>query len=342
MESGERLASPAPTLSASSLAPSPSALGSTLNTSGRLFGGAGDQPFIGSTLSSAFPLVNHPAFGALYTAGAGRPEFGGLGSIGMSAALAAHPQLGALTEWWRAAEAHGRGAAAFIPSFIGFPPFFAPHIQPNHNTSPVQIRTPGKNSHDPPKGTAKSRRKPAGASLASHSESGTSSDSSSDGSLSSDLEDLAEEDEDEDDDEEDDEEDDKQSELSESEKRIKKKAKDNQAKKVPSNPPTLVPLPCSVSPPTLSQTSPLGLQSSRTRTEGPQQHFSVIQSTGLAANPKPLALLTQPRREPSPTSSPIALTTSPRALRMKRTLMIVSQVGIVFPYNLNITKNEHF
>uniref|UniRef100_A0A087YDD1 Bromodomain adjacent to zinc finger domain, 2Ba n=1 Tax=Poecilia formosa TaxID=48698 RepID=A0A087YDD1_POEFO len=456
MESGERLASPAPTLSAahsspaphskSSLAPSPSALGSTLNTSVcitdigsrffavsparhdcRLFGGAGDQPFIGSTLSSAFPLVNHPAFGALYTAGAGRPEFGGLGSIGMSAALAAHPQLGALTEWWRAAEAHGRGAAAFIPSFIGFPPFFAPHIQPNHNTSPVQIRTPGKNSHDPPKDFAlpgvngavngsgvcppttqsgsysasptpvqaptkptrnsdpsnihrsspennpselvektivkpkekKSRRKPAGASLASHSESGTSSDSSSDGSLSSDLEDLAEEDEDEDDDEEDDEEDDKQSELSESEKRIKKKAKvllpstgtgkserslsrevqvkkDNQAKKVPSNPPTLVPLPCSVSPPTLSQTSPLGLQSSRTRTEGPQQHFSVIQSTGLAANPKPLALLTQPRREPSPTSSPIALTTSPRALsstaspKPPKLLTLMSQ-GQTFP-----------
>uniref|UniRef100_A0A8C6LG66 Bromodomain adjacent to zinc finger domain 2B n=1 Tax=Nothobranchius furzeri TaxID=105023 RepID=A0A8C6LG66_NOTFU len=113
-----------------------------------------EQPFIGSTLSSAFPLVNHPAFGALYTAGAGRPEFGGLGSIGMSAALAAHPQLGALSEWWRAAEAHGRGAAAFLPSFIGFPPFFAPHIPPNHNASPVQIRTSGKNSHDPPKGTA--------------------------------------------------------------------------------------------------------------------------------------------------------------------------------------------
>lgn len=344
--------------------------------------------------------MNHPAFGALYTAGAGRPEFGGLGSIGMSAALAAHPQLGALTEWWRAAEAHGRGAAAFLPSFIGFPPFFAPHIQPNHNTSPVQIRTPGKNTHDPPKGVngavngsgvcapttqsgsysasptpvqasakptknsdgsnihrsspknnpaelvektiakpkeKKARRKPAGASLASHSESGSSSDSSSDGSLSSDLEDLAEEDEDEDDDEEDDEEEDKQSELSEFEKRIKKKAKvllsstgtgkserslsrevhvkkDNQAKQMPSNPPTLVPLPRSASPPTLSRTSPLSLQCSRTRTEGAQQHFSVIQSTGLAANPKPLALLTQPRREPSPTSSPIALTTSPRAL----------------------------
>lgn len=67
------------------------------SVSGRLFGAAGEQPFIGSTLSSAFPLVNHPAFGALYTAGAGRPEFGGLGSLGMSAALAAHPQLGALS-----------------------------------------------------------------------------------------------------------------------------------------------------------------------------------------------------------------------------------------------------
>uniref|UniRef100_A0A3B4ERY6 Bromodomain adjacent to zinc finger domain, 2Ba n=1 Tax=Pundamilia nyererei TaxID=303518 RepID=A0A3B4ERY6_9CICH len=359
MESGERLVSPAPTLSASSLAPSPSALGSTLSASGRLFGAAGEQPFIGSTLSSAFPLVNHPAFGALYTAGAGRPEFGGLGSLGMSAALAAHPQLGALSEWWRAAEAHGRGAAAFLPSFIGFPPFFAPHIQSNHSASPVPIRMPGKNSHAAPKGTAlswelifiaqsspypshnhylciflhnlnplsdfynvlfffsiqKPRKKTADTSVVSNSESGTSSDSSSDGSLSSDLEDLAEDDEDDDDEDEDDEEEDKHSELSDTEKRTKKKTKATapSAQKVPSNPPTLVPLPCSVSPPALSQTSPLALHSSRSRTEGPQQHFSVIQSTGLAANSKPLALLTQPRRESSPSSSPIALTTSPKA-----------------------------
>ncbi|XP_035026464.2 bromodomain adjacent to zinc finger domain protein 2B isoform X13 [Hippoglossus stenolepis] len=405
MESGERLASPAPTLSAartsspaasssssssspspaphskSSLAPSPSALGSTLSTSGRLFGVAGEQPFIGSALSSAFPLVNHPAFGALYTAGAGRPEFGGLGSLGLSAALATHPQLGALSEWWRAAEAHNRGAAAFLPSFIGFPPFFTPHIQPNHSISPVQIRMPGKNSQTPPKGVngavngsgvfppttqsgsfsvspapvqastkstkysnlsnshrssphnnpaglvekpiqkskeKKPRKKPADTSVASNSESGTSSDSSSDGSLSSDLEDLAEDDEDDDDDDEDDEEEDKQSELSDSEKRTKKKTKvsipstGNAKKKAPSNPPTLVPLPCSVSPPALSQSSPLALHSSRPWTDSPQQHFSVIQSTGLAANSKPLALLTQPRRETSPSSSPIALTTSPK------------------------------
>ncbi|XP_062235986.1 bromodomain adjacent to zinc finger domain protein 2B isoform X4 [Platichthys flesus] len=407
MESGERLASPAPTLSAartsspaasssssssspspaphskSSLAPSPSALGSTLSNSGRLFGVAGEQPFIGSTLSSAFPLVNHPAFGALYTAGAGRPEFGGLGSLGLSAALATHPQLGALSEWWRAAEAHNRGAAAFLPSFIGFPPFYTPHMQPNHSASPVQIRMPGKNSHTPPKGLngavngsgvfppttqsgsfsqspapvqsstkstkysnlsnshrssphnnpaelimkpiqklkeKKPRKKLADTSVASKSESGTSSDSSSDGSLSSDLDDLAEDDEDDDDDDDDDdEEEDKQSEVSDSEKRTKKKRKvsipstGTAKKKAISDPPTLVPLPCSVSPPALSQSSPLALHSSRSWTDSPQQHFSVIQSTGLAANSKPLALLTQPRRETSPSSSPIALTTSPKA-----------------------------
>ncbi|XP_072321878.1 bromodomain adjacent to zinc finger domain protein 2B isoform X20 [Eucyclogobius newberryi] len=412
MESGERLASPVPTLSAartsspaassssstssspaphskSSLAPTPSGLASTLSNSGRLFGAVGEQPFIGSTLSSAFPLVNHPAFGALYTAGAGRPEFGGLGSLGMSAALAAHPQLGALSEWWRAAEAHGRGAAAFLPSFIGFPPFFTPHIQPNHSASPIQMRLPSKNSHSPPKGIngavngsvvyppstqsgsfssspapvqisakptrnseppnshhsssskpagstekthktkeKKSRKKPADGSTASHSESGSSSDISSDGSLSSDLEDLPEDDEDDDDDEEDEEDEDKSSELLDSDKRAKKKSKvltPNSAKtdrllsgsstaeaktpKVPSNPPTLVPLPRSVSPPAPSQITPLALHNSRPRTE---QHFSVIQSTGLAANSKPMALVTH--RESSPSSSPIALTTSPKAL----------------------------
>ncbi|XP_034076797.1 bromodomain adjacent to zinc finger domain protein 2B isoform X3 [Gymnodraco acuticeps] len=407
MESGERLASPAPTLSAartsspaasssssssssspaphskSSLAPSPSPLGSTLTTSGRMFG-VGEQPFLGSTLSSAFPLVNHPAFGALYSAGAGRPEFGGLGSLGMSAALAAHPQLGALSDWWRAAEAHGRGAAAFLPSFIGFPPFYSPHIQPNHIVSPVQIRMPTKNSHAPPKGVngavngsgvcppttqsgsfsaspapvqasskptknsnpsnshrsspqskpaelvekpihktkeKKPRKKPTDTGVASNSESGSSSDSSSDGSLSSDLEDLAEDDEDDeddDDDDEDDEEEDKQSELSDTEKRTKKKTKvlipstgktERLLSREP-HPPNLVSLPCSASPPALSQTSPLALH--RSRTEGLQQHFSVIQSTGLAASSKPLALLSHPRRESSPSSSPISLTTSPK------------------------------
>lgn len=90
--------------------------------------------------------------------------------------------------------------------------------------------------------------------------------------------------------------------------------KNTHTPKVSSNPPTLVPLPRCVSPPALSQTSPAALQSSRSRTDTSQQHFSVIQSTGLAANSKPLPLLTQPRRETSPSSSPIPLTTSPKTL----------------------------
>uniref|UniRef100_A0A3Q0QSY5 MBD domain-containing protein n=1 Tax=Amphilophus citrinellus TaxID=61819 RepID=A0A3Q0QSY5_AMPCI len=187
----------------------------------------------------------------------------------------------------------------------------------------------------------KPRKKTADTSVVSNSESGTSSDSSSDGSLSSDLEDLAEDDEDDDDDDEDDEEEDKHSELSDSENTgtakndrplsgDAHKKKGTQAQKLPSNPPTLVPLPCSVSPPALSQTSPLALHGSRSRTEGPQQHFSVIQSTGLAANSKPLALLTQPRRELSPSSSPIALTTSPKA---PSSTTLMSQ-GQTFPAEL--------
>uniref|UniRef100_A0A8C2WRN4 Bromodomain adjacent to zinc finger domain 2B n=1 Tax=Cyclopterus lumpus TaxID=8103 RepID=A0A8C2WRN4_CYCLU len=197
---------------------------------GRLFG-AGEQPFIGSTLSSAFPLVNHPAFGALYSAGAGRPEFGGLGSLGMSAALAAHPQLGALS----VPTIQLNTLKLCCNIFLSFPP---------------QVLIPST-------GTTKTNRP-----------------------LSGEPHDN----------------------------------KDAKAQKVSSNPPNLVPFTCSASPPALSQTSPLALHSSRSRTEGPQQHFSVIQSTGLAANSKPLALLSQPRREFSPSSSPIALTTSPKAL----------------------------
>ncbi|XP_061743400.1 bromodomain adjacent to zinc finger domain protein 2B isoform X14 [Nerophis ophidion] len=374
MESGERLASPAPTLSAartsspaasssssssssspaphskSGLAPSPSPLGPALGASGRLLGAAGEQPF----MSSAFPLVNHPAFGALYTAGVGRPEFGGLGSLGMSAALAAHPQLGALSEWWRSAEAHGRGAAAaFLPSFIGFPPFFTPHIQPNHS---APLRMPGKNSLASPKGVngavnggglyppsmqtgsfsaspapaqtsssltknsetsnspcqmspdhllgndlqknkeRRQRKKTTEASGASNSETGTSSDSSSEGSLSSDPEDEEEDEEDEDDEED--------KELSDSEKRLKKKvlaAPGGRSSGV---------APCGRSQDKHIPTVPPVLSPTSSRPEGQQKHFSVIQSTGLAATSK-LSLLA---RESSSPMAPMALTTSPKTL----------------------------
>lgn len=53
----------------------------------------GDESLNTSGSSHSFPLVSHPAFG-LYTSRSGRSEFGGLGSLGLSA-LAAHSQFGA-------------------------------------------------------------------------------------------------------------------------------------------------------------------------------------------------------------------------------------------------------
>ncbi|XP_076119637.1 bromodomain adjacent to zinc finger domain protein 2B-like isoform X3 [Alosa pseudoharengus] len=173
MESGERLASPsaapssllsAPAASTatasasspnppskSSLAASPATLGSTLTTCGHVFRAGSDQPF---TVSSAFPMVSHHAFG-LHTSSAGRSEFGGLGSLGMSAALAAHPQLASFPEWWRASEAHGRGvaaAAAFFPPLLGLPPLFTPPVQSADPSGPFQSRTPTKNGRASSKG----------------------------------------------------------------------------------------------------------------------------------------------------------------------------------------------
>lgn len=45
--------------------------------------------------SVSFPMINHPAF-SLHSSSPLRSEFGGLGTLGMSAALAARSQLGAL------------------------------------------------------------------------------------------------------------------------------------------------------------------------------------------------------------------------------------------------------
>ncbi|XP_062383254.1 bromodomain adjacent to zinc finger domain protein 2B-like isoform X3 [Sardina pilchardus] len=174
MESGERLASPssgagvsvhtaasAPATAASSSSPaasSPASSSPAANaksslghaasaaTLGSLFGG-GEQAFGGSSMAGAFPLLGHPAFGLL-SPGSVRPEFGGLGALGVTAALAAHPQLGAFTEWWRATEAHGHTPAAFFPPFLGLPHLFAPPLQ-NHEASPYQSRTPSKRSRTP-------------------------------------------------------------------------------------------------------------------------------------------------------------------------------------------------
>ncbi|XP_064881399.1 bromodomain adjacent to zinc finger domain protein 2B-like isoform X10 [Oncorhynchus nerka] len=208
-------------------------------------------------------------------------------------------------------------------------PRSSPHSQ--SHTAELQLE---KVPHKPK--DQKPSKKPAEVAGVSDSESGSSSDSSSDGAISSDLEDLGgeEDDDDDDDDDDEDEEEDGKCEVWNSEKekarRAKKKMKigtlssgmkEAQDKRnslphsLPSDPPTLVPSQHSPSPPTLSQSSPLSLQTSRPREEGLQQHLSVIQSTGLAASSMPLALLTQPRRETSPSplsASPIPLITSPK------------------------------
>ncbi|XP_066544381.1 bromodomain adjacent to zinc finger domain protein 2B isoform X6 [Amia ocellicauda] len=402
MESGERLASPpsasssvhtaastasSPAPSKSSLATGPATLSSITTTCGHLFRAGGEQPFNLSTVSSAFPMVNHPAFG-LYTTSSGRSEFGGLGTLGASAALATHPQLGAFPEWWRTSEAHGRGGTAFFPPLLGIPPMFASPVQ-NHDSSSFQSRTASKNGRGAQKGvngavngssiTASSggntstntatvlgsagqtkvnssgrsrksnqeqnssqlqekvsgkskekklRKKPVESSSNSDSESGSSSDTSSEGVSSSDSEDL-EEDDDDDDDEDDDQsnEESEDDSDSENEARVKGKTKvllqsvndvkkdmqkapedkepqdkkTNPQRTFPAEPQTPAAFQKQQTPPqVLSQQSPLVFPSSQAKEECVKKHLSVIHSTGLAASTKPLALVTQPRREASP------------------------------------------
>ncbi|XP_071196575.1 bromodomain adjacent to zinc finger domain protein 2B-like isoform X9 [Salvelinus alpinus] len=426
MESGERLASPssapsslhitsstvssavyspapAPVLAKTpslkcSLTPSPATLGSPLTTCGDLFRAAGDHHFNMSTVSSAFPIFNHPAFG-LYTTSSGHSEFGGLGSLGMSAALAAHSQLGAFPgmgafpEWWRAAEAQGRGAAAFFPHLLGLPPMFLPQLQQSHDPSPFQARIPSKNGRATAKGVngavngssvstvsggisttattfstqgnteklkgtnngsgkirmshqdmnqvkEKTKEKKLGkklveASSNSDSESGSSSDISSEGLNSSESDDL-----DDDDDDQSNDSDDSNSAKESVKRKIKgltqspadtkkkklrvaegEEARDSRTALLQKHPDEAFlhslhyPLHPSPQPPALPQSMALVFQSSRTREEELKQHTSVIQATGRASI-KPLALVTQPRREasssPQPTR-PFSLSSSPKS-----------------------------
>ncbi|GCC22038.1 hypothetical protein chiPu_0000422 [Chiloscyllium punctatum] len=160
MESGEWLASnsSAPsTSSASSTATASAAtkgslstgaagFGSTLSTCGQMFrAAAGDQPFNLSGVSSAFPMVNHAAFG-LHTTSSGRSEFGGLGTIGASTALVGHTQLSSFpgTEWWRTTETQTRPGTTFFPSgMLRIPPVFAAST-PNHDSNPFHSRSTNK------------------------------------------------------------------------------------------------------------------------------------------------------------------------------------------------------
>uniref|UniRef100_A0A668AG70 Bromodomain adjacent to zinc finger domain 2B n=1 Tax=Myripristis murdjan TaxID=586833 RepID=A0A668AG70_9TELE len=310
---------------------------------GHLFRTAGDQHFNMSGISSAFPLTSHPAFG-LCTTSSGRSEFGGLGTLGVSAALAAHSQFGSFPDWWRASEAHARGAAAFFPPLLGLPPMFTPAFQ-NHDPAQFQLRTPSKNgqaaakvcdlnslslqySTKHEKSTSLFscmllaryhllylRNKSLETSSMSGSQSGSSSESSSDGESSSDLDDLEEED---DNDEDDDEDQSNDSEESDSEKESHD-SKSVLAQQHHDN--------TSLSSSYLLQTSshPSGMpqsvaplfQSPRTREEEGKQHTSVIQATGLAASNSPLTAVAQSHREASPLTprsspKPFSLSSSPK------------------------------
>ncbi|XP_040003786.1 bromodomain adjacent to zinc finger domain protein 2B-like isoform X3 [Xiphias gladius] len=144
MASSSASSSPAPPQTPStkcSTAPNPAG-SSRLTTCGQLLQMTGDESLNTSGSSHSFPLVSHPAFG-LYTSRSGRSEFGGLGSLGLSA-LAAHSQFGAFPDWWRPSETHTRGAAAFFPPLLGLHPVFASTFK-SRDPAHLQSRTSGVN-----------------------------------------------------------------------------------------------------------------------------------------------------------------------------------------------------
>ncbi|KAG2459178.1 BAZ2B protein, partial [Polypterus senegalus] len=332
METGERLASPSsatscapstPTVSAASkgnISTGATTPNSTLSTCGHLFRTSGDQPFNLSTVSSAFPMVNHPAFG-LYTTSSGRSEFGGLGTLGASTALAAHSQLGPFPEWWRS-EAHARTGAAFFPPILGIPPLFAASIQ-NHDSTSFQSLTANKNGRGATKGmngaingsniTSPSGLSSPAAATAVLSSSGHTKAVNSNGrgkkcnqEQNSQLQDNSAEKT-------------KDKVLIQTINEAKKDgkvadSKEAQDKKTNSQLQFVGDL---QSKPAfhsqqkahqgISQHLPLVFQSSQAKEEAVKKHLSVIHSTGIATSAKPLALVTQPRRD----SSTKMLTPSP-------------------------------
>nr|XP_020450350.1 bromodomain adjacent to zinc finger domain protein 2B-like isoform X3 [Monopterus albus] len=120
-----------------STAPDPAG-SSPLTTCGQLLQMMRDEHLNTSGSSHAFPSVSHPAFG-LYTSTSGRSEFGGLGSLSLSA-LAARSQF----DWWRASEAHTKGTAAFFPPVMGLHPVFTSTIK-SHDPVRLQSHISGMN-----------------------------------------------------------------------------------------------------------------------------------------------------------------------------------------------------
>ncbi|XP_028249800.1 bromodomain adjacent to zinc finger domain protein 2B-like isoform X2 [Parambassis ranga] len=151
MESGEQLTSSSPALSSlhmasssTSSSPAPSQTVPTKHSPTTSPEGPSLQMFRNerseiSGSSNDFNLGSHPAFG-LHKSGSGCSEFGGLGSLGLSA-LGTHSQFGAFPDWWRPSEAHTRGSAAFFCPLLGLHPLFVSSLK-SHDSVDLQSRTP--------------------------------------------------------------------------------------------------------------------------------------------------------------------------------------------------------
>uniref|UniRef100_A0A671S4C3 Bromodomain adjacent to zinc finger domain protein 2B-like n=1 Tax=Sinocyclocheilus anshuiensis TaxID=1608454 RepID=A0A671S4C3_9TELE len=189
-----------------------------------LFQMFGNQGLGISSVSGAFPMISHPVF-SLHSSSPVCSEFGGLGTLGLSAALAARSQIGALPgmfNWWCFADAQGQGSAAFFPHLLGLPALFsAPALNQEQPLlqSHAARRAPVKGATLPliysvcifiPKGSElftqtayldifKPHSKVPDVSINSDSQSASSSDSSSDALSSSDSDDLEDDDDDDDD-----------------------------------------------------------------------------------------------------------------------------------------------
>uniref|UniRef100_A0A3Q1FY71 Bromodomain adjacent to zinc finger domain 2B n=1 Tax=Acanthochromis polyacanthus TaxID=80966 RepID=A0A3Q1FY71_9TELE len=153
MESAERLAPPSPAPSSLHMASSstssspappqtlPAKYSPAPSPEGQSLQMTGDECSNMSGSSNGLNLVSRPAFG-LYTSHSGRSEFGGLGSLGLSA-LAAHSQFGTFPDWWRPSEAHTRGATTFFPPLLGLHPVFVSTFK-SHDPVDLQSRSSGK------------------------------------------------------------------------------------------------------------------------------------------------------------------------------------------------------
>ncbi|XP_016324848.1 bromodomain adjacent to zinc finger domain protein 2B-like isoform X3 [Sinocyclocheilus anshuiensis] len=360
MESAERLVTPR------AAANPETSLTTTHSKIGHLFQMVGNQGLGIASFSGAFPMIHHPVF-SLHSSSPVRSEFGGLGTLGMSAALAARSQLGAVPDWWRSADAQGQGSVAFFPHLLGLPALFsAPFLNQEQTMlqSHAARRTPVKGLNGSVNGMAtksssasstpspvlippdqtkslKTSPKPAlnqleektryktkdeklcskvpDVSINSDSQSASSSDSSSDALSSSDSDDLEDVDDDDDDDNDDQSDDSVDSEkCGKDPKGIRKEEMHRDRKK---NRNTVGQDKLDVRGLLLSQ-PPLHIQALRS-TEEPSKHTGVIQTTGLAASAKPLALVTQQRRDrdaPSPKDLPLPSPKPPLSLSSSPTL----------------------